>query len=156
MNEHAIRKDRDAPASSLGELRIVTTSALQNLALPKAGNTLLGFELPLEVRLYQQMMLIRLVEERLLDLFSQGLLFGTTHTSIGQEANAVGVVNALDRDRDIIWSNHRCHGHFIAYSGEVEGLFAEIMGRVTGICGGRGGSQHLCFRNFHSNGIQGA
>jgi TPP-dependent pyruvate/acetoin dehydrogenase alpha subunit len=65
------------------------------------------------------------------------------------------VVNALDRDRDVIWSNHRCHGHFIAYSGNVEGLFAEIMGRVTGVCGGRGGSQHLCFRNFHSNGIQG-
>jgi TPP-dependent pyruvate/acetoin dehydrogenase alpha subunit len=82
-------------------------------------------------------------------------LFGTTHTSIGQEANAVGVINALDRDRDIVWSNHRCHGHFLAYSGEVEGLIAEIMGRVTGICGGRGGSQHLCYRNFHSNGIQG-
>lgn len=115
----------------------------------------LGLELPIAVRFYQQMMLIRLIEERLLELFSQGLLFGTTHTSIGQEANAVGVVNALDRERDIIWSNHRCHGHFIAYSGEVEGLFAEIMGRVTGVCGGRGGSQHLCFRNFHSNGIQG-
>jgi acetoin:2,6-dichlorophenolindophenol oxidoreductase subunit alpha len=115
----------------------------------------LGLELPTVVRFYQQMMLIRLVEERLLDLFSKGLLFGTTHTSIGQEANAIGVVNALDRDRDIIWSNHRCHGHFIAYSGDVEGLIAEIMGRVTGVCGGRGGSQHLCFRNFHSNGIQG-
>lgn len=115
----------------------------------------LGLELPIAVQFYQQMMLIRLIEERLLELFSQGLLFGTTHTSIGQEANAVGVVNALDRERDIIWSNHRCHGHFIAYSGEVEGLFAEIMGRVTGVCGGRGGSQHLCFRNFHSNGIQG-
>ncbi|KQY14935.1 hypothetical protein ASD36_25375 [Rhizobium sp. Root1334] len=119
------------------------------------GTSSLGLELPTVVRFYQQMMLIRLVEERLLDLFSQGLLFGTTHTSIGQEANAVGVVNALDRERDIVWSNHRCHGHFIAYSGEVEGLIAEIMGRVTGVCGGRGGSQHLCFRNFHSNGIQG-
>lgn len=120
-----------------------------------AGTSSLGLELPTVVRFYQQMMLIRLVEERLLDLFSQGLLFGTTHTSIGQEANAVGVINALDRDRDIVWSNHRCHGHFISYSGEVEGLIAEIMGRVTGVCGGRGGSQHLCFRNFHSNGIQG-
>ena len=116
---------------------------------------LLGLSLPLPARFYQQMMLIRLVEERLLELFSQGLLFGTTHTSIGQEANAVGVLNALDRDCDIVWSNHRCHGHFIAYSGEVEGLIAEIMGRVTGVCSGRGGSQHLCFRNFHSNGIQG-
>lgn len=137
----------------------MTSSSAPNSTFPQlevhAGATPLGLELPTVVRFYQQMMLIRLVEERLLDLFSQGLLFGTTHTSIGQEANAVGVVNALDRDRDIIWSNHRCHGHFIAYSGEVERLIAEIMGRVTGVCGGRGGSQHLCFRNFHSNGIQG-
>jgi TPP-dependent pyruvate/acetoin dehydrogenase alpha subunit len=155
MNELAIRRDGDIPASSLGELKLAPSSALRNLILPQAERTLLGFELPTVARLYQQMILIRLVEERLLDLFSQGLLFGTTHTSIGQEANAVGVINALDRDRDIVWSNHRCHGHFIAYSGEVEGLIAEIMGRVTGICGGRGGSQHLCFRNFHSNGIQG-
>lgn len=120
-----------------------------------AGAMSLGLDLPIVARFYQQMMLIRLVETRLLDLFSQGLLFGTTHTSIGQEANAVGVMNALDRDRDIVWSNHRCHGHFIAYCGEVEALVAEIMGRETGVCGGRGGSQHLCFRNFHSNGIQG-
>ncbi|MBZ9943105.1 thiamine pyrophosphate-dependent dehydrogenase E1 component subunit alpha [Mesorhizobium sp. BR1-1-13] len=153
--ERAIRKDENVLASSLAELQIVTSSAARNLTLARAERGLLGFELPAAVRFYQQMMLIRLVEERLLDLFSQGLLFGTTHTSIGQEANAVGVINALDRDRDIVWSNHRCHGHFIAYSGEVEGLIAEIMGRVTGICGGRGGSQHLCFRNFHSNGIQG-
>jgi TPP-dependent pyruvate/acetoin dehydrogenase alpha subunit len=116
---------------------------------------LLGFNLPLETRFYQQMKLIRLVENRLLDLFSDGLLFGTTHTSIGQEANAVGVLNALDRETDIVWSNHRCHGHFIAYCGQVERLIAEIMGRVTGVSGGRGGSQHLCFNNFHSNGIQG-
>lgn len=122
---------------------------------PTAVNDLLGLNLPIEARFYQQMTLIRMVEERLLELFSQGLIFGTTHTSIGQEANAVGVLNALDRDRDIVWSHHRCHGHFIAYSGEIEGLIAEIMGRVTGVCGGRGGSQHLCFRNFHSNGIQG-
>ena len=119
------------------------------------SSELLGLDLPVQTRFYQQMFLIRVVEERLLELFSQGQIFGTTHTSIGQEANAVGVLNALDREKDIVWSNHRCHGHFLAYSGEVEGLIAEIMGRVTGVCGGRGGSQHLCFHNFHSNGIQG-
>jgi acetoin:2,6-dichlorophenolindophenol oxidoreductase subunit alpha len=129
------------------------TRAPQNFA-PKIVE-LLGLNLPIQTRFYQQMVLIRIVEERLLELFSQGQIFGTTHTSIGQEANAVGVLNALDRDKDIVWSNHRCHGHFIAYSGEIEGLIAEIMGRVTGVCGGRGGSQHLCFHNFHSNGIQG-
>lgn len=102
-----------------------------------------------------QMLLIRTVEERLLQLFSEGRLFGTTHTCIGQECCAVGVVGALDRDRDILFSNHRCHGHFLAYTDDPELLLAEIMGRVTGASGGRGGSQHLCARNFYSNGIQG-
>ena len=54
----------------------------------------------------------------------------------------------------MIWSNHRCHGHFLAYCGEVTGLMAEILGRSTGVCGGRGGSQHLHWRNFSSSGIQ--
>ena len=78
------------------------------------SSELLGLDLPVQTRFYQQMFLIRVVEERLLELFSQGQIFGTTHTSIGQEANAVGVLNALDREKDIVWSNHRCHGHFLA------------------------------------------
>jgi len=102
-----------------------------------------------------KMSLIREVEERLLELFSAGRLFGTTHTCIGQETCAVGVVGALDRARDVIFSNHRCHGHFLAYTDDPELLLAEIMGRITGASGGRGGSQHLCVRNFYSNGIQG-
>jgi len=104
---------------------------------------------------YRQMVLIRKFELLVLDLFAQNKLAGTVHVCIGQEANAVGVVNALDRDRDVIWSNHRAHGHFIAYCQEVEGLLAEIMGLPAGICGGRGGTQHLSFNRFFSNGIQG-
>jgi len=64
-------------------------------------------------------------------------------------------VGALDRSRDLIFSNHRCHGHYLIYSDDAEGLIAEIMGRATGVCGGRGGSQHLCARGFFSNGVQG-
>jgi len=104
---------------------------------------------------YMMMSLIRQFESRLLDLFSQGHLAGTTHTCIGQEANAIAVMNAIDRDRDTIWSNHRCHGHFLAYCGDAYRLFAEILGRQTGVCAGRGGSQHLAWRNFFSSGIQG-
>jgi 2-oxoisovalerate dehydrogenase E1 component len=104
---------------------------------------------------YAQMALVRAVEERLLSLFSEGKLFGTTHTCIGQETCAYAVVDALDRSRDLIFSNHRCHGHYIVYSDDPERLLAEIMGRETGVCGGRGGSQHLCWRGFHSNGVQG-
>lgn len=135
-------------------MRIV--KALEALAPAQAcGIDNLALDLPFESRAYHQMFLIRLVEENLLEMFSRGLLGGTTHTSIGQEANAIGVIGAIDRSIDTVWSNHRCHGHFIAYCGEIAGLVAEIMGRTTGVSGGRGGSQHLCFNNFHSNGIQG-
>ena len=105
--------------------------------------------------LYRQLYTIRRVEESLLALFSQGLLSGTVHTCIGQEACGVGVVNALDRTRDVIWSNHRSHGHFLAYSDDMEGLLAEILGKSTGVCGGIGGSQHLHTGAFYSNGVLG-
>ena len=61
----------------------------------------------------------------------------------------------LDHDDDVVLSNHRNHGHFLTYSGEFVGLVAEIMGCQAGVCGGRGGSQHLAYRHFHSNGVQG-
>jgi 2-oxoisovalerate dehydrogenase E1 component len=99
--------------------------------------------------------LIRAVEERLLQLFAEGKVAGTTHTCIGQELSAVMLADSLDRERDIIFSNHRCHGHFVAWTGDVEGLIAEVMGRRTGVCRGIGGSQHLCARRFFSNGVQG-
>ena len=98
---------------------------------------------------------IRLFEQSLLELFSAGVLTGTTHTCVGQETVAVGVLSAIDRARDIVFSNHRGHGHFLAYCGEVERLYLEIMGKSGGVCGGRGGSQHLQIDNFYSNGIQG-
>jgi 2-oxoisovalerate dehydrogenase E1 component len=99
--------------------------------------------------------LIRAVEERLLQLFAEGKVAGTTHTCIGQELSAVMLADSLDRERDIVFSNHRCHGHFVAWTGDVEGLIAEVMGRRTGVCRGIGGSQHLCGRQFFSNGVQG-
>ncbi len=109
----------------------------------------------LEERFYRQMFLIRSVEERLLALYAQGLLDGTVHTAIGQEACAVGVIDALDRERDVVFSNHRGHGHFLAYSDDVEGLIGEVMGRATGVCGGVGGTQNLHWRNMYTGGIQG-
>lgn len=100
-------------------------------------------------------MLIRKTEEMLLRLFSEGLLSGTTHTCLGQEICAMSVVRALTHPTDAVLSNHRNHGHFLTYSGDFLGLVAEIMGRAPGVCGGIGGSQHLAFRRFHSNGVQG-
>lgn len=101
------------------------------------------------------MALIRRTEQTFFDLYAQGLLAGTVHTSIGQEACAVGVVNALDRERDVIFSSHRAHGHFLAYCDDVDGLVAELLGRSTGVCGGVGGTQHLHVRNLYTNGVQG-
>lgn len=103
---------------------------------------------------YRVLRTIRRFEETVLENFSKGVFFGTTHTCLGQEANAVGVLRHLQAD-DIVFSNHRGHGHFIAYGGDLRALFAEMMGKVTGVCGGRGGSQHLQWRNFYANGIQG-
>ncbi len=103
---------------------------------------------------YHQMLRIRRFEETVLDRFPRGLFYGTTHTYIGQEANAVGVLSWLE-EGDVVVSNHRCHGHFLAYGGSMHALAAELMGRATGVCGGRGGSQHLKWKNFYANGILG-
>ncbi len=105
-------------------------------------------------QLYAKAILIRAVEQRLLHLFSQGKLFGTVHTCIGQEWSGVAVAEHLE-ERDLVISNHRCHGHFLARTDNVDGLIAEIMGKRSGVCGGRGGSQHLCCKGFFSNGVQG-
>jgi TPP-dependent pyruvate/acetoin dehydrogenase alpha subunit len=106
------------------------------------------------IELYEQMLLIRLFEESLLKLFHEGVLFGTTHTCIGQEAIAVSVINNLSKS-DIVISNHRCHGHYIAKTRDLVGLLAEIMGKKGGPCKGRGGSQHIYKKGFFANGIQG-
>lgn len=107
-----------------------------------------------EKQLYRSMYRIRRFEETVLDEFKRGVFSGTTHTYIGEEADAVGVISQL-HEQDVIVTNHRCHGHFLAYGGEMHALFAELMGKATGVCGGRGGSQHLHWRNLYSNGVQG-
>ena len=105
-------------------------------------------------KIYADLLIIRRFEENLLKLFGENKLFGTTHTCIGQEAVAVGVMSAVT-DKDIVFSNHRCHGHFIAYSHHPELLLKEIMGKTNSLCEGRGGSQHIHYKNFFTNGVQG-
>jgi len=105
---------------------------------------------------YERMFFIRRFEETLLDLFSLGKLVGTTHTYIGQEANAVGLIDHLEPERDVVFSNHRCHGHYLAFTDDAFGLLCEVMGKAPGVCGGKGGSQHLCKGNFYSNGVLGS
>ena len=119
---------------------------------PSVGPHSPGADLPAE--LVAKAILIRQTERRLLKLFAEGLLAGTVHTCLGQEWIGVAVAAAL-RPGDQLFSNHRCHGHYLAWTDDVEGLVAELAGRATGVCGGRGGSQHLCKDGFYSNGIQG-
>jgi TPP-dependent pyruvate/acetoin dehydrogenase alpha subunit len=110
---------------------------------------------PDNAALYRALCRIRRFEETVLEQFASGLFYGTTHTYIGQEADAVGVLSHI-RAGDVVFSNHRCHGHFIAYGGDLRALFAELMGKAGGVSGGRGGSQHIHWNNFYSNGILGS
>ena len=97
---------------------------------------------------------IRAFEELILEMFSQNKLSGTTHTYIGEEATAAALMPYV-REQDKVFSNHRCHGHYLAYNGPEELLLAEIMSKKSGLCNGRGGSQHIHYKNFYTNGIQG-
>jgi TPP-dependent pyruvate/acetoin dehydrogenase alpha subunit len=124
-----------------------------------AGETRTLTGQPVEASLgpfFRQMYFIRRFEESLLELFSLGKIDGTVHTYVGQEAGAVGVVGHLERERDVIVSNHRCHGHYLAFTDDADGLMREVMGKEGGVCGAKGGSQHLCNGNFYSNGVLGS
>lgn len=103
----------------------------------------------------RQAILIREVEEVFLELFAQGRMNGTVHTCVGQEFSAVAVAGQLSAE-DWVTSNHRCHGHFIAKTGNWKGLIDELMGLKTGVCMGIGSSQHLYAKGFLSNGPQAA
>jgi len=108
-----------------------------------------------QLELHRMMMLIRLFEEALEEMFSRGLLHGTMHLSIGQEATAAGACLALDK-KDLITSTHRGHGHCLGKGADPYKMFAELLGREDGYCRGRGGSMHiadLSNGNLGANGI---
>jgi len=92
--------------------------------------------------LYRRMVLIREFEERVKFLFLQGIMPGTIHQCQGQEASAVGVCAALNED-DVITSTHRPDGHCIAKGLDVASMMAELFGKATGCCKGKGGSMHM-------------
>jgi len=91
---------------------------------------------------WQNMVEIRVLEEALCPYIANREIRTPCHLYIGQEAIAVGVC-AMKRPGDLIWGNHRSHGHYLASGGSLEGLVSEIFCRADGCCGGRGGSMHL-------------
>lgn len=92
--------------------------------------------------LLRSMLRIRRIEEALSERYSEQEMRCPMHLCIGQEAIAVGVCAALSKN-DVIFSNHRAHGHYLAKGGNLNAMVAELYGRSTGCCGGRGGSMHL-------------
>lgn len=104
------------------------------------------------ISMYQTMVRIRRFEERVMDMYARQLIPGLAHLYIGEEAVATGVCAALNTD-DYITSTHRGHGHCIAKGGELKYMMAELFGKVTGYCRGKGGSMHIANLNL---GILGA
>jgi TPP-dependent pyruvate/acetoin dehydrogenase alpha subunit len=94
------------------------------------------------LRMYRQMLAIRLFEERVNDLYTRALMPGLAHLYIGEEAIAVGACEALRRD-DYITSTHRGHGHCLAKGAAPDRMFAELLGKKAGYCKGKGGSMHI-------------
>jgi pyruvate dehydrogenase E1 component alpha subunit len=92
---------------------------------------------------YRTMLLIRTCEEEFVEYIVSGEIRCPVHLYTGQEAVATGVMAALETT-DLVFGNHRSHGHYLAKTGDVEGMVAEVFCRETGCCRGRGGSMHLC------------
>ncbi|MDB5570383.1 MAG: thiamine pyrophosphate-dependent dehydrogenase component subunit alpha [Hyphomicrobiales bacterium] len=109
------------------------------------------------LEMHRAMVLIRRFEEAVRVLATAGAVPGLVHLCAGQEATNVGVIAALE-PRDAIASHHRGHGHCLARGAPVDGLMAEILGKETGMCGGRSGSMHVIDlerNNLGTNGIVG-
>jgi pyruvate dehydrogenase E1 component alpha subunit len=108
--------------------------------------------------MYYRMVLIRAFEDKVHELFAQGKIPGFVHLYAGEEAVAVGVISNLKKG-DYITSTHRGHGHCIAMGVDIKGMMAELFGKKTGTCKGKGGSMHIAdfeVGMLGANGIVGA
>jgi len=99
-------------------------------------------EVQQSLHMYRQMLMIRLFEEQVNDLYTRALMPGLAHLYIGEEAVAVGICEALNSD-DYITSTHRGHGHCLAKGASLDRMFAELLGKEAGYCKGKGGSMHI-------------
>ncbi|MFE0176464.1 thiamine pyrophosphate-dependent dehydrogenase E1 component subunit alpha [Streptomyces sp. NPDC059002] len=115
------------------------TDTLRTSGVPRAH----GLDGPALLGAYRTMRTIRGFEERLHEEFATGDIPGFVHLYAGEEASAAGVCAHLDDERDVIASTHRGHGHCIAKHVDVKAMMAEIYGRTTGSCHGKGGSMHI-------------
>lgn len=134
------------------------TSSGEGAAASEAAGKLTNDRLGDARRLYEGMVRIRRFEERVADLFKAGELPGFVHLGIGQESVPVGVIDCL-RPGDYITATHRGHGHVLAKGAGFAPMLAELMGKSTGYCRGKGGSMHIVDMGLGilgANGILGA
>jgi TPP-dependent pyruvate/acetoin dehydrogenase alpha subunit len=109
---------------------------------PQPAGTVAGSGRDALANMYYRMWLIRYFDQSAMEQYRRGRLRGTTHAYIGEEAVAVGACAALNHD-DYITSTHRGHGHCLAKGGDPQRMMAELMGKATGYCKGKGGSMHI-------------
>ncbi len=95
-----------------------------------------------KLSLYKKMLLVRAFEEKAGELYKENLIPGFIHLSIGQEASSVGTCSVL-REDDYVATTHRGHGHMLAKGADPKLMFAELLGKATGYCKGKGGSMHI-------------
>lgn len=110
-----------------------------------------------KIKMYRQMLKIRRFEEKVDEFFKANLMWGTCHLYTGEEATAVGAIATL-KNEDYITSTHRGHGHCIAKGARLDKMMAELLGKETGYCRGRGGSMHIAdveSGNLGANGVVG-
>src|SRR5262245_35830673 len=111
-----------------------------------APSAIVGIEERPSLRLFREMLRIRLIEEEIAGRYREEKMRCPVHLSTGQEAVAVGVSVGLRRTDQIV-STHRCPAHYLAKGGDLKVMLSELMGKETGCCGGRGGSMHLFDRD---------
>jgi acetoin:2,6-dichlorophenolindophenol oxidoreductase subunit alpha len=112
---------------------------MTTLAKPQSGTAISKEKL---LRMYRQMVSIRIFEEHVNELYTRALMPGLAHLYVGEEAIAVGICEALRPD-DYITSTHRGHGHCLAKGASPDRMFAELLGKRAGYCKGKGGSMHI-------------
>src|SRR5215467_9105195 len=141
------RHEREAGGGLEGRDRCIPVAKLSALAhdenlATEIGSTPVNLSPDEQRAMLRQMQTIRRFEERASDEFQAGHIYGVVHCYIGQEAVAVGVCSALTHEDQII-STHRGHGHCIAKGADLKRMMAELYGRYTGYCKGKGGSMHI-------------
>jgi TPP-dependent pyruvate/acetoin dehydrogenase alpha subunit len=134
MSPMAKASDNKVAASKSGEKKISKPSGKSGSSGAVSREKML--------QMYRRMMMIRIFEEQVNELYTRALMPGLAHLYIGEEAVAVGVCEALRND-DYITSTHRGHGHCVAKGASPDRMFAELLGKEAGYCKGKGGSMHI-------------